>query len=324
VGESKSKHQGDILKNGVIQCFFSKKHTVLSIRTRYHFLMVEGSTEGFTLARGLDPTYLPNKILILLLPFLFILSIGWSFILGQTLTQSIISSVIQLLLVFLCWAIARELDPDHDYAAFFSLPLLFHPLVFGKENILILFWFVIALRILNQTTGKRVSSTDMIGFVFLTLLSVILSSAVLLIPLAISVILLSSLLSKNQSNHLLLSLPLFPSFLLFLLITPETLTFLRPSLFTIAFIAFSSILMFFITATTHEIQCTGDFSPQHLSVKRTQSAQIMGLLCVLLLSVFHDGIWFVYPIWVAIIGIGVYRIISIILKKMKNSKKIMR
>ncbi len=246
----------------------------------------------------------------LLLPVLFILSVGWSLYLGESIIQSLIFSVVQVLIVFLCWAIARELDPDHDYAAFFGIPLLFHPLVFGQGNIFILFWFLIALRILNRTTGKQVSTTDILFFIFLTLLAVILSAAVLLIILAIAVLILSSLLSTNRSTDILLSLPLFPSFLLILLITPDAWTLLQPTLSNLVFIFISSILLFLVTATTHEIRCTGDYSSHRLSVKRIQATQIMGLLSIVIISVFHGGILFVYPIWAAIIGIGLYRIIK--------------
>jgi len=285
------------------------------MRNRYHFLMAAESSEGFTLARGLNPTYRPNKILMLLLAALFILSVGWSLYQAEAIIQSLILGVVQILIVFLCWATARELDPDHDYAAFFGIPFLFHPLVFGQGNILILFWFLIALRILNQTTGKKVSTTDILFFIFLTLLAVILSAAVLLIVLAIVVVILSSLLSTNRSTDILLSLPLFPSFLLILLITPDAWTLLQPTLPNLVFISISSILLFLVTATTHEIRCTGDHSSHRLSIKRIQATQIIGLLSLLIISVFHDALFFVYPIWAAIIGIGVYRIISFILQR---------
>ena len=277
------------------------------------------SSDGFTLARGLDPTYPPNKILLLLLPALFFISIGWSLLLGKNIPQSIIFSIIQILLVFLCWAIAREIDPDHDYAAFFGLALLFHPLVLGQGNILILFWFIIALRLLNQTTGKQNTTTDLLFFIFLSVLAVILSSAVLLIILAIVIIVLSSFLSLNRSTDILLSIPLFPSFFLFYLITPNPWTIILPSLSTILFITIASVLLFLITVTTHQIQCTGDHSSHHLSVKRIQSTQIICLLSSLILSVFHGGILIIYPVWTAIIGIGIHRIISLMIKRKKTT-----
>lgn len=255
----------------------------------------------------------------LIIPFLFILSVGWSIYQDKTIMQSLMISIFQTLMVFFCWATARELDPDHDYAAFFGIPFLFHPLVFGQGNILIFIWFLIALRILNQTTGKKVSTTDILLFVFLTLLTVILSGAVLLIILAISIIILSSLLSSNRSTDILLSLPLFPSFLLFLLITPNVWTLLQPTSSKLVFISVASFLLFLVTATTHEIRCTGDFSSYHLSVKRIQTTQIMGILSVLLISVFHGSILIVYPIWAAIIGIGIHRIISLMIKRKKTT-----
>lgn len=277
-------------------------------------LMPEDSSEDFSLARTIDITYIPNKILIFLLFFVLIGTIGWNLYTGQNLLQSIISGILQLFLVFFCWAIGRELDPDHDYAAFFGIPLLFVPFTITQGNVFVLLWFLISLRLINQTTGKQTTSTDIIFFVFLTLFSAFLSSAILLLPLAIIIILLSSFLPKKQPGLSLLSIPLFPSLILLLLINPEAWSFLNTSPWILIYIAVSSALLFLVTTTTDKFKTTGDHSSSRLSSKRVQSAQLLCVLSVLIISTFHGSILVVFPVWAAITGIGFYRLIHLLLK----------
>lgn len=276
--------------------------------------MNENSSEDFSLARTIDITYNPNKILIFLLFFIFIGTIGWNLYTGENLIQSFISSILQLFLVFFCWAIGREIDPDHDYAAFFGIPFLFLPLTMTQGNIFVLLWFLISLRLINQTTGKQTTSTDIIFFVFLTLFSAFLSSAILLLPLGIIIILLTSFLPKKQPGLSLLTIPLFPSLILLLLINPEAWMFLNASPWILIYVAISSGLLFLVTTTTDEPKTTGDYSFSRLSPKRVQSAQLVCVLSILLISTFHGSILLVFPVWAAITGVGFYRLIHLIIK----------
>ena len=276
--------------------------------------MSDESSEEFTLARGLDSSYTPNKVLFAVLLLVIPVTIGWQVFSGETIVQSLIISLFQVILVFLCWALGRELDPDHDYAAFFGIVFLFLPFTITQGNILIAIWFLIGLRVINLTTGKSVTSTDILVYVLLSFLAALVTSAILVIPLSIIIILLSSFLPKRQPELGLLSIPLFPGFILLMLITPETWCFLNVSPLILIYIAFSSALLFLVTTTTDTIDCTGDRSMKPLSLKRVQTAQLVGVLSVLILSTFHGNILFVFPMWAAISGVGIYRLIYLIIK----------
>jgi len=269
--------------------------------------------EDFSLVRTIDIHYFPNKLLFILLLVLFPVMIAWFYFTGQHLIQSVSSSILQIIIVFLCWALGRELDPDHDYAAFFGIPLLFLPVSLNQGNIFVLLWFIIGLRIINQTTGKQTTSTDIIIFVLLTLFSALISSAIILLPLAILIIFLNSYLPKKQSGLSLLSIPLFPSFVLLLLISPTAWNFLNPSPRILMYIAVSSALLFLITTTTEELHSKGDYSYSSLSLKRIQSAQLICVLSVLVISTFHGTIFMVFPVWAAITGVGFFRLLQLII-----------
>lgn len=273
-----------------------------------HVLMTAESSEEFTLSRIIDIHYKPNKILLVILLITLITSFNWFTYNGQNIAQSILSSFYQVLLVFFCWTIGRELDPDYNYAAFIGIPFLFLPITINQGNLFVILWFLIGLRIINQTTGKKTTSTDVFIFVFLTLLSAFTSSAVLLIPLAIIFIILTSLLPKKRVGLSLLSIPLFPSFFLLILIKPAAWNFLNPSPFVLVYIAISSALLFLVTTNTDKLQSTGDHSFSKLSIKRVQSAQLLCVLSVLIISTFHSNLLSVFPVWAAITGVGLYRL----------------
>jgi len=276
--------------------------------------MSDESSEEFTLSRGLDITYTPNKVLFAVLLIVILITVGWFVFIGETIVQSVIAGFLQGILVFLCWALGRELDPDHDYAAFFGIVFLFLPFTISHGNILILLWFLIGLRLITLTTGRSASSTDILVFVFLSFFAALVTSAILVIPLAIIIILLSAFLPKRQPELGLLSIPLFPGFILLLLITPETWCFLNVSPLLLIYIAFSSALLFLVTTTTDSLISSGDHSKKQLSLKRVQTGQLVGVLSVLILSTFHGNILFVFPIWATISGIGMYRLIYLIIK----------
>lgn len=280
--------------------------------------MPPDSSEEFTLGRGLDLKFTSNKIVIILALAIIPISFGWFWSTGHDLIGSLFSSIIQSILLFLCWAIARELDPDHDYAAFLGIPILFIPLIFMpgnlQGNILVILWFLLGLRLINQTTGRSCSSTDVVFFMILTLVAAFFSDAILLVPLAVFIIFLAAFLPKKQLGLTFLSLPLFPSFILLFLITPDAWIFLNPSPLILIYIAMSSALLFLVTTTTDTITCKGDHSFSILSVKRVQSAQLICVLSVLMLTTFHGSLFFLFPVWAAITGVGIYRLILLIIK----------
>ena len=66
---------------------------------------------------------------------------------------------------------------------------------------------------------------------------------------------------------------------------------------------------------TDEVNCKGDYSYKQLSLKRVQTAQIIAVLSVLLLTTFHGNILSIFPAWAAITGVGVFRLVHLIINK---------
>ena len=70
---------------------------------------------------------------------------------------------------FLTWALAREIDPKHEYsallAAAISLINIFH---YESISILIIAWLLLTLRMVNGLCGKPVTIFDMLLVLGLT------------------------------------------------------------------------------------------------------------------------------------------------------------
>lgn len=116
----------------------------------------------FTLGRVIDFNYKTNKIIALL--SLVIAIVGW------ILTGEVFSGLYIGIGVFLTWALSRELDPKRDYsallAAAFSLLNLFY---YENIQLLVIFWILLLMRIVNGITGKERTTFDIFSVLGLTI-----------------------------------------------------------------------------------------------------------------------------------------------------------
>ncbi|CAN0400327.1 unnamed protein product, partial [Phaeothamnion confervicola] len=62
--------------------------------------------------------------------------------------------------VFFTWALCRELDPEHDIAAFVAVGLSIFGLLNWGQSAAPLFWLLLAVRTLNRTTGLACTVLD--------------------------------------------------------------------------------------------------------------------------------------------------------------------
>ena len=116
----------------------------------------------FTLGRKIDFNYKTNKIIAILSILLAI--IGW------ILSGEVFSGLYTGGGIFLTWALSRELDPKHDYSAFiaagFSILNVFY---FEDIQLLVIFWLLLLMRIVNGITGKELTCFDISSVLGLTI-----------------------------------------------------------------------------------------------------------------------------------------------------------
>lgn len=115
----------------------------------------------FTLGRSMDFSYKTNQMIVL--ASAVVAAIGW------WLTGNVLSGVYIGFSVFLTWALVRELDPNHEYAAFLAAAFsLFNALYYQNIQLLVVVWVLLLMRIINGITGKELTTFDIFSVLGLT------------------------------------------------------------------------------------------------------------------------------------------------------------
>jgi hypothetical protein len=115
------------------------------------------------LARPIDPAYPTNKAVLLFAPVVFLLGAIYAYFGGADFVDILRAGLNASLLLFLAWAVTRELSPDDNVASFVAvgIALIAWPRV-GLQSILTLAAVLIAARVVSRSTGKAATMADSI------------------------------------------------------------------------------------------------------------------------------------------------------------------
>jgi hypothetical protein len=114
-----------------------------------------------SIGRPVDFNYPTNRAIGILSAVVLIGTTLLQLFAGKDLFEAWFWGVGAGLTVFLAWALCRELDPDHDRSAFAAAGLAVIGLfVFGLANLGRLFWLLLAVRVVNRTTGLPATIAD--------------------------------------------------------------------------------------------------------------------------------------------------------------------
>jgi hypothetical protein len=114
-----------------------------------------------SIGRPLDPKHPTNKAVLLLMPLAAVLGAVTAWTGGSPGGQILQAAISFTLIAFGSWALARELFPDDDPAAFISMALaVLAALSFESPGILIVFATLGLVRIVNRSTGMAAKKTD--------------------------------------------------------------------------------------------------------------------------------------------------------------------
>lgn len=116
-----------------------------------------------SIGRPVEPRYPTNKAVLIILPMAGIIAALYScFVVGEiSLTHVLSTGLYSMLVAFGSWALARELAPDDNPAAFISMALAYLVyLVVPGGSVLLLFVALALSRILNRSTGLAPRLSD--------------------------------------------------------------------------------------------------------------------------------------------------------------------
>jgi hypothetical protein len=114
-----------------------------------------------SLGRTLDPRYPTNRAVIILVPTIAAIGVLVALIEGDSVVAALILGVRIGLASFVSWALTREIDPDHSGSAFLSMAIgTLAACLLPGVNLLLTFWVMALLRILNRTSGAAARWLD--------------------------------------------------------------------------------------------------------------------------------------------------------------------
>ena len=122
-----------------------------------------------SIGRPLDPQFQTNRAVLILLPLAAVLGAVLAVMDDRGGAEIASQAASFALIVFGAWALARELDPDDNVAAFIGMAVALYAAVTVIEpGILIVFATLGLVRIVNRTTGLKARISDSIVVMLLT------------------------------------------------------------------------------------------------------------------------------------------------------------
>ncbi|MFP3852932.1 MAG: hypothetical protein ACLFWD_01420 [Anaerolineales bacterium] len=278
---------------------------------------IESMTRWTSLARVVDPSIRNHRLIIALSA----LGGAVGFLIGLLFRDSGFVGGLQLGVlcgfgVFFSWVIARELDPDHPNSGLLP-PFLVVPaiLAIGAPSLVMAFWIVILLRMVNRSTGLPAKPLDSLMLLAMALWLTLTGfpSAGLLTGL---VMLVDSALPDSHPYHRYVGAAVAVLGAGYLLFQPLAL---NPPVQITSLVMTATLGLIFLVAVSLQSspQAECDFADRQLSKSRVRAGQVAGLALALIFMLLHgaNGIQANLPLWAAMAGVGLYGLIAPWLRK---------
>ena len=217
--------------------------------------------------------------------------------------------------VFLAWALARELDPDRELAAFvapgFMLPglLLGGAGWIGLPDLAASFLLLLAVRVLNRTTGMAATLPDGLGVLGLGLWLAFEGNPVYLTA-GVATLVIDGLLPPRDLRRSLQATAAGGAALLLFAATAGALPAAAPELPALAGALVIGGLFGVAIRAAGRVNSVGDENGQPLSPTRVRAGQLLALVAALgaVLWDGHAGLVALLPLWAAITAVGAHRL----------------
>jgi hypothetical protein len=265
----------------------------------------------------IDPSYPTNLAIATLALVVTIAGTIVRLLSGAALLESVLWGIGAGLVLFLTWALGRELDPDHDLSAFVGVGLvLLGFLLPDMPSLLVIFWLLMVLRIVNRTVGLPAKPLDSLGV--LGLGAWLTWQGYWMVGLmTAAAFLLDGLLSLPLRYHLFAAVLAFVVTVILSIFHGDMAMETGPTMLVVISTVVMAGLFLVVIITTRQVKAVGDATGQLLNPKRVQAAQVLALLIALLFAWWAgtSGVVIVLPLWAAIVGVGLYRLALLVLSR---------
>ena len=236
-----------------------------------------------SIGRPLDPAYATNKAVMVLVPLAAALGAIVAWLRGGDLVQTLQQALLVALIVFGSWALARELNPDDNPAAFISVACgMIVALTVNSPGLLIIFVTLGLVRIVNRTTGLTARKSDSIVLTLLSIVVIYTTGSPLFGAVAALAFILDGTLKDPLRHQWLYALICLGATVVYMVDHAISLGHLRAPDSLFEWLAVLFLLIFALdTALTRSVGSRGDVGGRPLDVKRVRGGMTVGLCAAL-------------------------------------------
>ena len=256
-----------------------------------------------SIARPIDPAYLTNRALLMVLPLLMLLSAGLASL--YDIDKGPVAAAFSgALAAFAAWALTRELAPDYSGAAFVALALAWIANVaFGATSVLLVFVALLIVRLVNRSTGPRWRPLDTLGVLGFCIWSAVSTQQPLLLVVAAVAFSLDATLKEPLRRHYFAA-AVCVSVFIWMLLGDVRLIAADLVAWDWVLIAASAGGIILVAATSPEPVSYCDTSPDRLDRVRVNAGLVVGwLAAVQALLTNGPSAWLETPIWACMIAV---------------------
>ena len=271
-----------------------------------------GSKNKSALMRPVDWNYPTNRAIILVMLGVFVSGTLLKVIQGEAILIAVGWGFSTGLAVFLAWALTRELDPDHELAAFVSSALtLAGILVWGlNASLLLLFWLIEAVRVLNRSVGLPVQLLDSLMLLGLGGWMVWQGYPEVGVLTAVVFFVDDRLNSHSRQAKIMVWVSLLLTLGLTLLRPAEPASGARLPWALLAGLVVSGALFTWVIGASHTPKAVCDVGGSRLRGACVQAGQILGLVTAVVFVARYGQVGFelAMPLWAVLLGAGLFHV----------------
>jgi hypothetical protein len=264
------------------------------------------------IGRPLDVDYLTNRVIVLLTLVVMVSRGSYQLFTGSSLLDSALAGGTAGIIVFVAWALGRELDPDYNGSAFVGAGLAFlGTLLVGEANLLALFGLMLLARIVNRTVGISASPLDSIMIVVFVGILAFVSSWVYGAIAVVAFLLDYGLPEANKRQLNFAGASVLVTIVAFLVNGAERGVLSQPYLLAVVMIAGLSLL---VILTSRRVTSVGDVTGKTLNLRRIQAVQLLMLVAATAVALWQGDLGFrlLLPLWATFAGIALYRVTTLL------------
>lgn len=234
-----------------------------------------------SIGRPLDPAWPTNKAVLVLLPVAAALGAGLAWAQGGGLPEILLRALNVALVLFVTWALARELNPDDQSVAFISLGAgLLVAVMIDSPGVLTAFATLGLIRIVNRSTGLAARKSDSALLMLLSIVVIYWTQSPLFGGVAALAFLLDGSLKDPLRHQWGFALVCLGGMVVYMVDHGLGQASIPGSLFEWLVVLF--LLVFALdTLATRDVRSRGDVNNRPLDLNRVRGGMVVGLLAAL-------------------------------------------